>query len=378
MIDEAERDRLVLAAQEALRRVWGGEVSVRLEDPIRTEWGRHALLRCVVRSGQVETPRTVVVKAAVDQDAAIFNEWAVLQFANTVSDVAPLVPDIYAGDMERELIVIEDIGAGPLMRRLLQAGPGLARPALIDSQRLLGRCNGALRGRAAELGALRALLPDGPPPPVFDLDESARIAEAAAWGIPPSDAMVAEVGWAIGTLDVDETFTTLTFHDSCPPNRIVTATGMRALDLEIAAFRHPMVDGAYSSIGYLRCNDGLSIPAELRSAMLDAYRREVITGYPEYTSDEKFNDDLAAAGAIWLLELLRRNHERAAADRTAGFFGITARQRVLAAIDAFIALSAITRGMPALAVWADELRAMLTDRWGPVPPLPHFPGFRSS
>ena len=77
----------------------------------------------------------------------------------------------------------------------------------------------------------------GPPPPVFDLAASARIADMAAWGAPPSDVVEAEIKWAVAALDVDATFTTLTFHDSCPPNRIVTTTGMRAVDLEMAAQR---------------------------------------------------------------------------------------------------------------------------------------------
>lgn len=375
MGDEGGVDRLVEVAREALSRACGGSVSLALQDPIRATWGRHTLLRCNVADAPPEAPGSVIVKAAVEANGAVFNEWAALQFANSIPEVAPLVPDLYAGDAMNQLIVIEDLGAGPLLRRLLQAGPDLAVPALIESQRLLGQFHGATRGRTAELTDLRRTLPDGPPPPAFDLDLSTLLESIATWDVPPSDHAITELGWATEVLAVDASFTALTFHDVCPPNRVVTPAGMRALDLEMAAYRHPMVDGAYSVIAHLRCNDGMAIPDGIRTQMLDAYRRALVPAYPEYADEGRFVDDLAGAGAVWLIELLRRNHERANADRVAGFFGITARQRVIAVLDAFIALASITRDLPGLTVWADDLRAELFSRWGVVPPLPSLPGF---
>jgi hypothetical protein len=369
VIDEAGVDELIQVASAALSRVWGSAVSLRLQDPIRTEWGRHTLLRCSVVEAPSAAPSSVVVKAAADPNGAIFNEWAALQFVNAIPSIAPLVPDLHAGDAESQLIVIEDLGAGPLMRRLLQAGPDLATPTLVDSQRLLGRFNAATRGQEAAFAEIRGMLPDGPPPPLFTADPASLAAAAAAWN-EPADAAIAELHWAAAKLDVDESFTALTFHDACPPNRVVTRRGMRALDLEMAAFRHPMIDGAYSAIGYLRCNDCMAIPAETQALMIKAYRRALVPAYPEYETEERFVDDLAAAGAVWLIELLRRNRERAEADRVAGFFGITARQRVLAALDAFIALASITRELAGFVVWADELCSKLRSEWGTVPPLP--------
>lgn len=373
MVDEAGVDELIQVASAALSRVWGGAVSLRLQDPIRTEWGRHTLLRCFVVEAPSSAPSSVIVKAAVDRNGAIFNEWAALQFVNAIPSITPLVPDLHAGDVESQLIVIEDLGAGPLLRRLIQAGPDLATPALIESQRLLGQFHAATRGREADHAEIRGLLPDGPPPPAISLDASSLIDTAAAW-LPPSERVVTELGWATWALRVDTSFSALTFHDACPPNRVSTHVGMRALDLEMAAYRHPMIDGAYSPIGYLRCNDCHVIPAEVQAAMLEAYRDALVPAYPEYSTDARFNDDLAAAGAIWLIELLRRNRERADADRTAGFFGVTARQRVVATLDAFVALASITRELPGLTVWADELRSGLLARWGPVPAPAHLPG----
>ena len=200
--------------------------------------------------------------------------------------------------------------------------------------------------------------------------------ELSNWDPDLSDAVIDDIRTVAAAMSPPASLAALTFHDACPPNRVLTASGVRILDLEMAAFRHPMIDGAYGAIGHLRCNDGLTVPVEIRRGMTAAYRERVLTGYPEYVDDDRFSDDLAAASAVWLVELLRRFRRRTDPDRPVGFFGTTGRQRVLAILDAFSDLSDETNRLTRLGTWSRQLRAGLDARWGPTPPLPVFPGLR--
>ena len=374
MPDRPQIDHLMKTATRVLNRAWDADVTLYLQDPIRTEWGRHTLLLCHV-DGPPDAPTTVVIKAAVEADRAIFNEWAVLEWLNEIDATTPLVPTFFGGDADAQLIVIEDLGAGPALHRVLQTRPGWAFDALVESQQLLAHIHSATRGREGELSRVRSALPSGPPPPVVEQSPDALRAEMDAWQ-PPSSPEIDEIESVSATLAVPESFHSLTFNDACPVNRIVNANGVRAVDLEMAGFRHPMIDGAYAAIGHLRCvvrrlrgNDTLALPPTARSITTDAYREAVLAGFPEYEDIDRFHEDLTAASAVWMINILRRTRPSVAGDKPSRFFGVTACQRILATLDAFSELATTTGRLPALNAWAHDLRGRLESEWPELPPL---------
>ncbi|MEA2002261.1 MAG: hypothetical protein U9N84_10325 [Actinomycetota bacterium] len=377
-LDRPQIDHLMMTATRVLNRAWDANVTLYLQDPIRTEWGRHTLLLCHV-DGPADAPTTVVIKAAVEDDHAIFNEWAVLEWLNGI-DVAPLVPTLFGGDTDAQLIVIEDLGAGPSLHRVLQTRSEWAVDALVEGQQLLAQIHSATRGRQAELRQVRSTLPNGPPPPVIEQSPDTLRTEMEAWLPPPSSA-VDEIELVSATLAVPNTFRSLTFNDACPVNRIVTANGVRAVDLEMAGFRHPMLDGAYAAIGHLRCvvrrrreNDTLAIPPAVRSIATDAYREAMIAGFPEYADIDRFHADLAAASAVWMVNILQRTRPGVAGDRPTRFFGVTACQRTLATLAAFSEIATTTSRLPALNAWAHDLGDQLESEWPELPPLAYVAG----
>lgn len=375
MTSRPDVDRLMETAGDVLSRAWGSDVTLYLQDPIRSEWGRHTLLLCHV-DGPTSAPAMVVVKAAVETNGAIFNEWATLEWLNGIEAVAPLVPALCAGDEASQLIVIEDLGGGPTLHRVLQTRPAWAIESLMEAQRLLGAIHVATRGRETELLEVRARLPGGTPPPALPVGVEDLRAELEAWGELSSEVGI-DLETVAATLDVPASFRVLTFNDQCSVNRIITAAGVRAVDLEMAGFRHPMIDGAFASLGHLRCmarrlrdDDGMVIPPEVRPPVTDAYRAAVIDGFPEYEDDDRFSGDLTAAAAVWMVEILRRARPRVRGDKPEGFFGVTACQRVLATLAAFSELASSTGRLTALALWADEVSARLEVEWPSFPPLP--------
>ena len=188
--------------------------------------------------------------------------------------------------------------------------------------------------------------------------------------------MAGELETVAETLVVPQSFRVLTFHDQCSVNRIVTVAGLRAVDLEMASFRQPMLDGAFGSIGHLRCmarrlrdDDGMVIPQGVRPLITDAYRESILKGFPEYEDDDRFFADLAAAAAVWMVEILRRARPGVRGGKPEGFFGVTAAQRVLATMSASAELGASTGRLAALCLWAGEVSARLEAEWPPFSPL---------
>jgi len=370
---------LMATAGRALSEAWHTDVNLYLQDPIRTLWGRHTLLLCHVetpRGVANDLPHLVVIKAAAEHNGAIFNEWAVLDWLGKIDAAANLVPQLHGGDVDAQLIILEDLGGGPTLQRVLQTHRTWAIEALVESQRLVSVIHGATRGRHVEFQAMRELLPKGHQPPEISVAPDALRDEMEAWGSPLPPLVLDEVMSASADLDVGPTFQSLTFNDSCPVNRLVTGSGVRALDLEMAAFRHPMIDGAYAAIGHLRCtakrlrhDDGIVLPLDIRRIATDAYRQAMVAEFPEYEDDARFDADLAAAAAVWMVEILRRTRPRVEGDKALKYFSTTSCQRTIATLTAFSDLAEWTGRFPAIACWADEVSGRLQSTWPDLPPL---------
>ncbi len=373
--DRPSIETVLERAGEVLSQRWNAEIGLYLQDPIRSDWGRHTVLLCHV-DGPAPSPDMVVVKVAASSDGAIFNEWSVLEWLGSIPALANDVPQFHAGDQTAQLIVLEDLGGGPSLQRMMQVSRQQATDALVDSQQLTARAHSATRGRSDELDAIRRSLPDGPPPPVVEVDGETLLTELDAWGVSVPPDVRDDVEAIASRLDVPDDFRCLTFNDACPVNRIVTAQGVRALDLEMAAFRHPMIDGAYAMIGHLRCtqkrlrkNDGLVIPPDVGLIATEAYRTAILDGYPEYQDRDRFDDDLAAAAAVWMVMILNRTRNRVTDVKAAKYFSVTSRQRTLAALDTFGQLASSMDQLPALASWAGDLSVQLRAKWPETPLL---------
>lgn len=365
----------ITAAAQALQSAWSHPVRLRLGDVIRT-WGRHTLLRCEILDGPSSAPRTVVVKQANVRDGAIRNEWASLEYLGALSNVRAPVPTLLAGDPVEELLVLEDIGDAPTLHQLLRSKREWAREALLDSMRSLANVHGSTRERSGDHRAMRANL------------------SAAGDGKTEIDATLASLSesleHAVGGLDIAvpsreleqitqaltaSSLECFTFDDQCPPNRIVAAGGMRFIDLERGAFRHPFIDGAYPRIGHLRCMDGLRLPDEVQLEMLAVYREELAAFFPDLAESERFEREMTYACGLWLVRLLSALPAALTKDRTVGFFAITSRQRIIASLDAFLAISAAAEHVPALVATSRRILEELGQRWPDVKSLPRFPAF---
>ncbi len=338
------------AAREVLERAWRHPVSIRPHQVIR-DWGRHRLLSCVVKRGPEGAPNQVVVKVSQRACGTIFAEWAGLELLNRLDQTRAIVPRLYGGDRERDLLVIEHVGEGPTLHHLLQSRRSWAVNALEESMWLLAQVHGATQGLCGEYAELYAKLTHEPIPPT-ELDRTLAcladsLSEACdAIGV-DSRAAASELE-LIATRLLAEDCACYTFDDQCPPNRVLTNERLRFVDLEMGRFRHPFIDAAYPIIGHLRCMDGLRLPTGVRETMLDAYRGALATHAPALVMDQRFDMDMACASAARLVQLLGALPRALELDRTVGYFGVRSRERIVASLEAFLDYRPVATVLPEL------------------------------
>jgi hypothetical protein len=155
--------------------------------------------------------------------------------------------------------------------------------------------------------------------------------------------------------------------DPCPDNAVVTAGGIRFVDLEGAHRGPPAAELAYLRIGFPTCWCVRSLPAAHVAAAERAYRAARPAG------------DLADACIGWLVQgdALVERARRRGADHLARLkrhdweWGpATARQRLLHRLRVVAALTRDDPGRPAVAALTAAMAAAVEQRWPEVTPIP--------
>ncbi|MHC4956201.1 MAG: phosphotransferase, partial [Planctomycetota bacterium] len=231
------------------------------------------VLRC--RFG--DTGETVIVKRSEEPDGPLMREWAALEFLGGIEQVAALFPAVIVGDREHEIIVLSDLGFPEEQRlgSILEGDdPALAEAALVSQQRALGRMHAATAGRLDEFK--RLLLAKGR---VRDSRHGANRLEELARDLPNrlSNAgaparLDDEIESVVGTLSDPGPFLVLSHGDGTPANACFDGTDTRLFDLESAAPRHALVDGAYAPIRFLNSTWASRFPEPVAARALAAYR----------------------------------------------------------------------------------------------------------
>src|SRR5215475_12634584 len=121
---------MITVVEKLLSERFEGRVRLDAAEEIRSG-GRSKVSRYRVLEGPQSAPQSVIVKQAVavgrevyDPDKPggpawrLFNEWAGLQFLTETARGASAPPGFYAGDRERGILALEDLGA---CKRLDQA-----------------------------------------------------------------------------------------------------------------------------------------------------------------------------------------------------------------------------------------------------------------
>jgi len=350
---------------------------------------RRSLIHRLTLSGP-NAPQSVIVKQlkAVRPDSARDNDQTSLFLAELSSlrfltelGLDDLSPRLFAHDVARHILVMQDLGPGVSMADVLQArSEPSSVPTLHAYAKSLGRMrpfgtpsqpvpDPAHRGRGA--GGRRAL-GEGRPGGHLGGRHLSRVG-----GPVPVAGSLSRAERRAGTPDRAGRLGDVHHGDPCPDNNVVAADGSVVhFDFEFARARPALVDGSYFVVPFPTCWCVKAIPSALRIEITETYRAELATHLPAANDPVVFGRALTDAAALWV-----------ARDMTAGLlagalkkdqkWGIsTWRQRMIHRLPDFIELAHRHDHLPAFAETAESLHRRLTGQWVKLTPMPTYPALR--
>jgi hypothetical protein len=354
--------------------------------------GRSKVNRFHMIEGPPDAPNSVIVKEAVAiggeaYDPALpggpawrlFNEWAGLQFLTETCGAASPAPRFYAGDRDRGLLALEDLGGSRrLDHALLGDDPIDAEKMLVAFAATLGRMHAATIGKHAEFERIRDGL--GPRESAQRGDGSDRLATllrniAQVVGVEPALGIDEELRMVTKNLTEPAPFFAYLHRDPCPDNCLIVDDGLKLIDYEFGGYGHALKDGIYGRIHFPTCWCVNKLPERLPLKMENAYRAELIKGCPEAADDGRFYRAVVEACAACLI-----NAHHALTLLGDNQWGIsTMRQRALLRFDIFWEMSEEYGHLKSVGATVGAVAKKLRDQW-PVEAeaMPYYPAFRTS
>ncbi|GAA1833434.1 hypothetical protein GCM10009836_09470 [Pseudonocardia ailaonensis] len=395
--DLADFPRPVLAALAAAERLLTRRAgaTVVLADPEDLGGSeRSVVARARVARNPFSLPRTLVVKhylgePAADRPNPFHFEVASCQLFTALPADARPSPVLIAHDPQARLLVMEDLGrSSTLADTLFGTDPVDARRCLLSWARALGRMQAATAGRENDFGALLRRLGEK-----ARRDPIADEARAALAGVPGLVGEMLGVSLPAGAeLEARETakllggtrYRAFSPSDTCPDNNLVTSRGVRFVDFEWGCFRDVALDAAYFRVPFPACESSFTLPDGLADAMLEAWRNEIATVWPDLDDPELLGRRLLDAQVLWvwlctwwLLPRARNGDVRLGTDPGRS-------PLVSAALTDYwqrLAPAAAAAGRPATAELAGSMADALVRRFGhegEKAGLPLYPAFRGS
>jgi hypothetical protein len=376
-----------ISAERLLSAALGNQIHIH-EIECLTEMGRrNLLLRCCINPidglpssfiiKKVEVPSGYNPDDAKSWDTSrFFNDWVGSQFLSTISSTFEHSPRFYGGDRNLGLIVLEDVQhVRSLVKPLLGSNRTDAERALLQYSICLGHLHTETIGKAAEFGELyRTIAPNAKfGRTAIAIDRHQSMLENL--GIQPEANWLHDIQMIEDTLNQSDDFLAYVHADACPDNVLDTGDALRLIDFETGHFGHALIDAAYGRMMFPSCWCANRLPSEIVQQMENTYRAILVQQCPVAEDDQIFETALVNVCGFWLLYTLTRHFESALKEDVD--FGIsTIRQRILARLEAFIAVSQEFNQLSALRGTSSQLLDLLRRRWFNVIDLPLYPAFQ--
>ena len=382
---------LLAASERLLSREFGRDV--RLGDVARlSEDGRrNMLLRSRDLCGGL--PASFIIKKVVvdiydPDDAAswdirrFFSDWVGAQFLSAMANGAHS-PRFYGGDYSLGFFILEDLGYHrSLVEPLLKEDAASAERALLRFSARLGALHAATIGHSAQFeGLFTTVSPkvwahaqDGP-----NVGERVKQLQACLdrVGVRANTDETRDLEAVVDATENPGPFLSYIHGDPCPDNVFLIDDELRLIDFEFGRLSHSLLDGTYARMAFPTCWCANRLPHGLVSRMEAVYRAELIKGCPHAQDDRMFERAVVEACGFWLFSTLSRHLDGALeADHTWGI--ATMRQRLLARLEAFVAVAEEFNQLPGLRGFAGRVLQALGKLWPGTDPLPLYPAFRDA
>lgn len=316
-------------AREVLSRRTGAPVS--LLDPVDLGGdGRAVVLRVRVVDNSAILPRTLVLKCVDPRNhdgspnVGFLRETASYQLITALSARSRPGPALIAYDLSAGLIVLTDLGDHGAVSALLRAGHTAgATNTLMAMAQALGRMHAATVGREEDFRALAARvgIPAGRPEEHFRALSMGTIDTlperlGRRLSVKPSDAALDRITTAIASMS-DGRFRAFSSSDMCPDNLVVDAGGVRFLDYEWGGYRNVFLDLTYPLMSFPGCLCKVDIEPATADAMIDAWRAEVASIWPQLADDRYLEARVLEGRLSWAWLTTARFLEASSTARTA-------------------------------------------------------------
>lgn len=365
---------------------------------------RCSVFRWRVQDAAGDVPAQVVVKqSAVQADSgddpkspaagpalAALNEWAGLEFTNRAfqgSRYRRCVPQLYGGDQQSGLVVLEHLGAGRrLDEYLLGDDPAAAEQALAELFGVVGTLHAVSFGRKSEYEQIRMALG-----PVRRRNVNQRIAATvekagavcALLGLTPTPGFYEELAAAVRSAWEPTTFMAYKHRDVCEDNCLRTDDGWKLFDFESGEFGNALWDGLCPRLLFPTGWCVGRIPCAVLTRVEAAYREAFGAGCPEAAQDALFYPAVAETCAYWAVTTLfgslpaaLENDFANAVTPSGKHYPVTKRQCVLARLDIAAETTAEYGHFEAVGTMARDAATKLREMWrSPLYELPFYPAF---
>ncbi|HEY2173659.1 MAG TPA: hypothetical protein VGH85_07580 [Mycobacteriales bacterium] len=326
-----DRAAVLAAAAAGLRARWGNRLELGAAAELGGS-GRSLVLRVPVAGVDAPAP-TVIVKAYHDEASQSSTIGPGQAWENEATAAAvvgdlpgrPLGPVPLAVDGEHRLIVLTDLGVHPALSDvLLGHDPVVAEQGLMDWAAALGRFGALTRnprpraarlqrglGLGSSLNAMDGYLRGG-------VDTLSAVAQRR-FGIAPPPGLERDLA-AVKRLLEPSTYDVFTPGDACPDNNLLTPDGVRFLDFEFSGCYSLFLDAAYTVAPFPTCWCVLDTPPTVTARVVDAYREQIMTSFPEVANARVWEDGVARACGLWTATQVRALLRTPPGDLTAGAY----------------------------------------------------------
>lgn len=297
------------------------------------------------------------------------------QFLSTLPSQFKHSPQFYGGDCTIGLIILEDVQHDVrLVEALLGSDRLQAERVLLQYAACLAQLHVNTPGRAAEIEELFQTIAPQVKPTKETLNIYQHQSMLEKLGIQPENYWLHDLN-AIGeAINHPGDFLAYIHADACPNNVLDTGEGLRLIDFETGRFGHVLIDAAYGRMMFPSCWCANRLPPPIVQQIEDTYRTVMSQRCLAAQDDRIFESALVKICGFWLLYTLMR-HLESALKRDSNWGISTARQRILARLEAFITTAQAFHQLPALCGTASRLLDLLQQRWRGTPSLPDYPAF---
>jgi hypothetical protein len=378
-------ERLLGEALGGSIRLGTGEL---LQDGIRTLVSRFPVL-----DGPAQMPVSVIVKHVKSTEKApyepqratmpawtFFNEWASLQFLNTIAE-GSFGPRFYAGDAARGMLIIEDLGQGSSLEQSLMGNdPAAAASALIEFATIHGRLHAATIGRQDEFKQMReslgpSMLEDGYQ--IYEWIAPTLYRAADLLGITPEGGVEQEIVALKASLLHPEPFLSFIQGDSCPDNCLFTGSALQIVDFEGGMFDHALKEGVYGRMHFPTCRCVYRMPEPLPQQMEVAYRAELVKGFPEARDDKLFSRAVTEACVYWMIWWFQMAPLSHILEHDRRIVAATVRQRYLLRSNIVAQTTREAGHMEAIGATIGAMATKMLALWPDTEAMPAYPAFRT-